>query len=74
MHATKLHKYRNATGVTLNAKVLKAAGLAAGDSVTISVKDGVVEIRKLETEEAMVLEGIEIAMARYAHALRELAK
>jgi antitoxin component of MazEF toxin-antitoxin module len=74
MFATKLHKYRNASAVSLNAKVMKAAGLAGGDTVVVTVRDGVIEIRRSDSEEASALEGVELAMVRYAHALRELAK
>jgi antitoxin component of MazEF toxin-antitoxin module len=74
MYATKLHKYRNASGVLLSAKALREAGLSRDDTVAVTVHGGVIEIRKVQPEEADVLAGIEIALTRYAHALRELAK
>jgi antitoxin component of MazEF toxin-antitoxin module len=74
MYAIKLHKYRNASGVILSSKVLREAGLSRDDTVVVTVHDGVIEIRKAHTEEADVLEGVEIALTRYSYALRELAK
>lgn len=48
MHATKLAKIGNSTGLTLPRDVLAAADLQRGDAVTVQVRDGRIEIAKAE--------------------------
>jgi putative addiction module antidote len=70
----RLNRLGNSTGLVLPKDILDRAGLARGDSVTITAKDDLIEIRKGDSlhDKAMAA-GTRVAQ-RYRSALRQLAK
>ncbi len=73
---SQLSKHGNSTGLTLTREVLQAAGLARGDEVVVSVSDvdGSITVRKADDDRQRAMEIGKRFMARYRHALAELAK
>lgn len=49
MKRTKLTKWGNSLAMHLTVEMAQALGVTAGDKVDISVKDGAIIIRKVET-------------------------
>jgi antitoxin component of MazEF toxin-antitoxin module len=64
----------NSLAVTLPRDVIEAAGLAQGDELTLTVRDGVIEIRHAAPAEAALNEAFEWSLGRYAQTYRDLAK
>jgi len=72
--SSKLTPRGNSLAVTLPRDVIEAAGLAQGDELTLTVRDGVVEIRHAAPAEAALKEAFEWSLGRYAQTYRDLAK
>jgi antitoxin component of MazEF toxin-antitoxin module len=71
---SKLSPRGNSLAVTLPRDVIEAAGLAQGDELTLTVRDGVVEIRHAAPAETALNEAFEWSLGRYAQTYRDLAK
>jgi antitoxin component of MazEF toxin-antitoxin module len=72
--SSKLTPRGNSLAVTLPRDVIEAAGLAQGDELTLTVRDGVIEIRHAAPAEAALNEAFEWSLGRYAQTYRDLAK
>jgi antitoxin component of MazEF toxin-antitoxin module len=72
--SSKLSPRGNSLAVTLPRDVIEAAGLAQGDELTLTVRDGVVEIRHAAPAETALNEAFEWSLGRYAQTYRDLAK
>lgn len=74
MHTTRLTKVGNSTGVTLPRDVLDKAGLDRGDAVSVSVRDGRIEIAKADGTYEQAMEAGRSFAARYRRTMAALAK
>ncbi|MFM2043317.1 MAG: hypothetical protein RLY86_1893 [Pseudomonadota bacterium] len=74
MHTTRLTKVGNSTGVTLPRDVLAEAGLGRGDAVSVSVRDGRIEIARADGTYDQAMEARRAFAARYRRTMATLAK
>ncbi len=74
MRTTRLTKVGNSTGVTLPRDVLADAGLDRGDAVTVTVRDGRIEIAKADDAYNRAMEVGRAFSARYRRTMADLAK
>ncbi|ASG20810.1 MULTISPECIES: AbrB/MazE/SpoVT family DNA-binding domain-containing protein [Nitrospirillum] len=74
MHTTKLTKVGNSTGITIPRDVLTEARLDRGDEVTLSVRDGRIEIAKSSDDYSKAMEAGRAFSTRYRRAMAVLAK
>ncbi|WP_044563947.1 AbrB/MazE/SpoVT family DNA-binding domain-containing protein [Azospirillum sp. B4] len=74
MHTTKLTKVGNSTGITIPRDVLTEAHLDRGDEVTLSVRDGRIEIAKSNDDYSKAMEAGRAFSTRYRRAMAVLAK
>lgn len=74
MYTTKLMRIGNSTGVTLPRDVLTASHLERGDSVTLFVVDGVIQISKPQDDYNKAMEIGRAFSARYRQTMAALAK
>lgn len=74
MHTTKLTKVGNSTGLTIPRDVLAEAHLERGDAVSLSVRDGRIEISKADEEYSRAMEIGRAFAARYRRTMADLAK
>jgi antitoxin component of MazEF toxin-antitoxin module len=72
--SSKLSPRGNSLAVTLPRDVIEAAGLTQGDELTLTVRDGVIEIRHAAPAETALNEAFEWSLGRYAQTYRDLAK
>ena len=70
----KLRRIGNSTGLILPKDVLAAAELEAGDSVTLTVRDGAIEIARADTDYSEAMAAGRAFSGRYARTMRDLAK
>lgn len=74
MPVVKLARIGNSTGLTLPVEVLRDAKMARGDSVSIEVRNGRIEIARAEGDYAEAMESGRAFAARYRRAMAALAK
>ncbi len=74
MHTTRLTKVGNSTGITIPRDVLAEAQLDRGDEVTLSVRDGRIEIAKADDAYNRAMEAGRSFAGRYRRAMAVLAK
>lgn len=74
MHTTRLAKMGNSTGVTIPRDVLAEAHLNRGDEVTLSVRDGRIEITRADDAYNRAMEAGRAFATRYRRAMAVLAK
>lgn len=73
-HTTKLTKVGNSTGLTIPRDVLAEANLDRGDAVTLSVRDGRIEVAKADAGYNKAMEAGRAFAARYRRTMAALAK
>lgn len=74
MPVVKLARIGNSTGLTLPVEVLRDAKMTRGDSVSIEVRNGRIEIAKAEGDYAEAMETGRTFAARYRRTMAALAK
>ncbi|EWY40516.1 AbrB family transcriptional regulator [Skermanella stibiiresistens SB22] len=74
MHTTKLTKIGNSTGLTIPRDVLSAADLQRGDEVGIEVRDGRLEITRVDDSYNAALDIGRRFAARYRRTMAILSK
>lgn len=74
MHTTRLTKVGNSTGITIPRDVLAEAHLDRGDEVTLSVRDGRIEITKADDAYNRAMEAGRSFASRYRRTMAVLAK
>ncbi|MDX2266384.1 MAG: hypothetical protein NW215_15595 [Hyphomicrobiales bacterium] len=70
----RLTRNGNSTTLTLSPDVLEAAGMARGDQVLVSAKDGVITITRANSDHAEAMGYARDAFKRYARTFQALAK
>jgi antitoxin component of MazEF toxin-antitoxin module len=70
----RLTRNGNSTTLTLSPDVLEAAGMARGDQVLVSAKDGVITITRADSDHAEAIAHGRAFMARYDRMLAHLAR
>lgn len=73
MRTTRLTKIGNSTGVTPPRDVLAEAGLDRGDAVTVTARDGRIEIAKAGSVYGRAMEAGRASSARYRRTMADRA-
>lgn len=71
---SKLTRNGNSTTLTLSPDVLEAAGMARGNQVAVSAKDGVITITRADSDHAEAMGYAREAFKRYPRTFEALAK
>ncbi|MDZ4790995.1 MAG: hypothetical protein SGJ17_07285 [Hyphomicrobiales bacterium] len=71
---SKLTRNGNSTTLTLSPDVLAEAGMARGDAVAVTAKDGVITITRADSDHAEAMAYGRDFMARYDRMFAKLAK
>ncbi|MQX38392.1 AbrB/MazE/SpoVT family DNA-binding domain-containing protein [Roseospira navarrensis] len=74
MRTQRLTEVGNATGVTIPPDVLSAASMDRGDTVTVTARDGRIEIAKAADACSDTMEAGRAFIQRYPRTLRDLAQ
>lgn len=74
MRTARLGKVGNSTGITVPREVLEEANMARGDEVTLTVRDGRIEIAKTEEGYNKAMDVGRAFAARYRRTMAALAK
>lgn len=74
MYTTRLTQVGGSTGVTIPRDVLAEARLESGDEVTLTVRDGRIEIAKADDSYNRAMDAGRAFAARYRRAMAVLAK
>ncbi len=74
MPIIKLSRVGNSTGLTLPVDVLRAAKMTRGDSVSVEVRNGRIEIARAEGDYAEAMNKGRTFAGRYRRTMADLAK
>lgn len=74
MRTQRLTKIGNSTGVTIPRDVLSAASMERGDPVTVTARDGRIEIAKAADAYTDAMEAGRAFIQRYPRTMRDLAQ
>ena len=74
MATTKLGKIGNSTGVTLSRDVLAGAGMERGDTVSVQVQPGRIQLTKVDDRYSRAMTIGRAFAARYRRTMAALAK
>jgi putative addiction module antidote len=74
LRTTRLTKVGNSTGVTIPRDVLAEMGLALGDVVSVSVREGRIEVARADETYDQAMKAGRAVAARYRRSMAALAK
>jgi antitoxin MazE len=74
MAIIKLSRIGNSTGLTLPVDILREAKMARGDSVSVEVRNGRIEIARAEGDYAEAMDKGRTFAGRYRRTMADLAK